>query len=227
MALSRDATKSHSFYAEQAQGIPKFGSSAEEVLHMNPDLVVRYWGGRKFLDVLKKAHIPVASPLYGNGSATLYKNLRLVGKALGQEQRAETMIVEHQQRYEALRGKPKMALRAAYITPGGTTAGVGTFVDDTLRLAGLQSVAAEFGLRGWQDFPLEALVQNPPDIIIGSFFDLENPRVANWSIARHKRIQKMMVEIPTILVPGRYLSCNGIFTLEAAEYIRKMVGKLW
>ena len=223
MALSRDATQSHSFYVDRAQGIPQFGATAEEVLHMNPDLVIRYWGGQKFLNILKRAHIPVVSPLYGSGAEMLYKNLRLVGKALDQEGLAEKLIAAHGVRLENIRQKPALALRAVYITPSGTTAGVGTFVDDMLRLAGLRTVAGELGLKGWQAFPLEALVHNPPDIIIGSFFDLDNPRIANWSIGRHGRIKEMMRTIPTILVPGRYLSCNGIFTLEAAEYIRERV----
>lgn len=220
MALSRDATQSHSFYADQAQGIRQFGATAEEVLHINPDLVIRYWGGRKFLDILARADIPVVSPRYGSGADMLYKNLRLVGKALDREAQAEKLIAAHFTRHENLRQKPALALRAVYITPSGTTAGTGTFVDDILHLAGLKTVAGELGLEGWQAFPLEALVHNPPDIIIGSFFDLDNPRIANWSIARHGRIKEMMDNIPTILVPGRYLSCNGIFTLEAAEYIR-------
>lgn len=225
MALSNEATDSHSFYADRAKGIAQFGATTEEVLYMKPDLVVRNWGGDKFLNILEKANIPVASIRYGRGIDMLYDNLRHVGEALGQGPRAEELITDHQQRYNKLRGQPPTGLRAVYITPSGVTAGTGTFVNDILRFAGLRSVAQELGLAGWQAFPLEALVHNPPDIIVGSFFDLDALPMANWSLARHGRIKKMMEKIPTIMVPGRYLSCNGIFTLEAAEYIRKRVRK--
>ena len=224
-ALSPDAKESHSFYADRAVGIRQFGATLEEILISKTDLVVRYWGGWDFLSLLEKTNIPVVSPLYGNGSETLYKNLNLVGRALGQEVRAAEMIKNHKIRYATLKGKAASNLRVAYITPSGITAGTGTFVDDLLRFAGFKTVSSELGIKGWQPFPLEAMVYNPPDIIIGSFFDLPNPRIASWSIIRHERIREMMREIPTIIVPGRYLSCNGIFTLEAAEYIRERIVK--
>jgi hypothetical protein len=36
----------------------------------------------------------------------------------------------------------------------------------------------------------------------------------------------MIESIPTIIVPGRYLSCNGIFSVDAAEYIHDHLERL-
>lgn len=220
MALSRDAGEIFSFYADRAQGLPQFGATAEEIIHMKPDLVVRNWQGYEFLPLLKDAGIPVASTLYGSTLDTLYKNIRQIGAALGQGTRAEELIGDYKRRHAALKALPPLSLRAVYITAGGVTAGKGTFIAETMRLAGLTVMVDEFDLTGWKPFPLERLVHTPPDIIIGGFFDQKKKYRLNWSISRHPRVAKMMEDIPTLMVGGRYLSCAGAFTIEAAEYIR-------
>lgn len=226
MALTTEAVEGHSFYKDKAQGLPLFRASSEEVLHMAPDIVIRNWGGTKMLPLLKRAHIPVASAEYGTGPEILYQNMRRIGLALKQSERAEHLIRDHQDRLTALKKRATSGLRAVYIAPGGITAGENTFVNGIIKLAGLASMSEEMGLMGWQPLPLEALVQNPPDIIIGSFFNQKNIHVSNWSLARHDRIREMIDTIPTIMVPGRYLSCNGIFSVDAAEYIHGELERL-
>lgn len=233
-ALTREAIASHSFYRRRAAGIPTFGASAEEILVINPDITIRSWGGFAMLPLLARAHIAVAATRYGTGSDILYDNIRAIGAALEQSDRATEIIRDHQYRLSHLAQKvaenraknPGRRLRAAYIAPGGITAGKDTFVHEIITLAGLTSISGELGLTGWQPLPLEALIQNPPDIIIGSFFDLDNLHVSHWSLTRHSRIKQMLDRIPTIMVPGRYLSCNGIFTIDAAEYIHDRLEEL-
>ncbi len=230
MALSLAAVQEHSFYRNRAQGIPLFRATAEEVLHMAPDMVIRNWGGFDMLPLLKRANIPVSSAEYGTGPEILYQNMRRIGLALDQSERAEQMIRDHKDRLSDLKkrvaGTPVRRLRAAYIAPGGITAGENTFVNGIIKLAGLASMSEELGLIGWQPLPLEGLIRNPPDIIIGSFFDQKNIHVSNWSLSRHGRIKEMIETIPTIIVPGRYLSCNGIFSVDAAEFIHDKLERL-
>lgn len=225
MALTTDATEAHSYYRKKAKGLPQFHTTSEEVLHMKPDIVIRSWGGSRMLPLLAGANIPVATTEYGSNPEILYDNMRLIGTALGQSERADRMIKDHQSRMTDLHDNQENFSvsghkpRAAYIAPGGITAGKDTFIDNIIRLAGLQPISEELGLVGWQPLPLEALVNNPPDIIIGSFFDMDNVHISNWSLTRHSHIKKMIDAIPTIMVPGRYLSCNGFFSMDAAEYI--------
>lgn len=232
MALTTDAVVNHSFFRDRARGLPLFTAVLEDVLHKAPDVVIRTWGGFKMLPVLKKANIPVATAKYGTDDKTLYQNMRLVAAALDQEQRAEQQIRDHQRRMAAVKFRATQVsrsqpIRVLYITPGGLTAGQDTFIDNIFSLAGLTSLSQEFGLRGWQPIPLENLIKNPPDLIIGSFFDQEEYHISSWSLSRHDLITKMINNIPTIFVPGRYLSCNGIFSVDAAEYIQGEVEKLF
>lgn len=232
MALTTDAIVNHSFFRDRARGLPLYSAVLEDVLHKKPDVVIRTWGGFKMLPVLKRAGIPVATAGYATNDETLYQNIRLVGAALRQPKRAEKLILDHQSRKSLVRNRAAQRarmnpIRVLYITPSGLTAGEDTFIDNIFILAGLTSLSQEIGLKGWQSIPLEHLIQNPPDLIIGSFFDQEQYQISNWSLARHNLITHMLTTIPTIIVPGRYLSCNGIFSVDAAEYIQQEVEKLF
>lgn len=221
MSLSIEADQSHSFYREQAKGLPKFHSTTEEVLTLSPDVVIRTWGGdTRMLRFLKRADIPVVTATYESDAAVVARNMEAFGRALGQESRSASLTKDYIERLERLAGSPRSSLVAAYVTPGGVTAGAGTFVDEIIALAGFASSAERYGLKGWQTMPLEKFVFDPPDVLIGSFYDLPGSQMSNWSLSRHARVKAMLEEIPVIYVPGRYLSCNGLFSVDAAEYIR-------
>ncbi|WP_138379424.1 ABC transporter substrate-binding protein [Luteithermobacter gelatinilyticus] len=226
LALSMDATARHSFYRERALGLPQVRATAEAILSRAPDQVVRYWSGWDMLDFLRKKNIRVTSAIYGSDQETLIRNIREVGQALNQADRAENKIKELKARFDRLKNLPRRNLRALYLTPSGVTAGKNTFVNDLIKLAGFDTLADELDLSGWRTLPLEMLVKHPPDIIIASFFDLDSNRPSNWSISRHRVIGRMVDQIPTIFVPGRYLSCNGIFVAEAADYITREANRL-
>ena len=40
---------------------------------------------------------------------------------------------------------------------------------------------------------------------------------------RHNSLIKMMKNIPTVNIPSSYLSCNGLFIVDAAEHIRTSI----
>ncbi len=232
IALTEDAIEDHSFYRDKAKDIPLFKATSEQVLRTSPEIVVRYWGGFKMLPLLERANISVVSAIYGTGQEILYDNMRRIGQALKQQARTEQLIQNNQLRFQAVKEKAKLIrlddrkFRTAYLTPGGITAGMNTFVADVMQLTGLKPLAEELGIEGWRPLPLETLINNPPDLIIGSFFDMGNLHISNWSLTRHHRIRKMIDDIPTIMVPGRYLSCNGIFSVDAAEYIQAELEKI-
>lgn len=77
-----------------------------------------------------------------------------------------------------------------------------------------------FDLEGWTQLSLERFVQNPPDVLIAGFFDQPSTTSSHWSLSRHARVKDMMDSLPTISIPSKYLACNGLFSVDAAELIR-------
>jgi len=219
LALSEEAHDIHSFYRERAAGLATTGNSAEEILMLSPELVVRTWGGYGILPFLDRSKISHVSATYGSDLETLYKNISLLGQKMGRGQVAARHVERLKLRVQRLKSAPKSPLKALYLTPGGVTAGKNTTVDKIIHLAGFDSISESMNVNGWQNLPLEQIMLNPPDLIIGSFFDLPTAQ-SPWSLSRHKRINSMLENIPTILLPGRYLACDGLFAVEAAEFIR-------
>lgn len=221
LGLSVEAGDVHSFYRERATGLHKTRADAESVLALRPDLVIRNWGGDpRMLSLLERAGIKVMTATYGRGSQVMFDNLRRFADAMGRSREAEQLINETQRDLAAATGAPRLGLTAAYVAPGGITAGSGTFVDEIIDAAGFDTSASRLGLEGWRPLPLEVFVKDPPDVIIASFFDLKQAKASNWSVARHARIRQMLTDTPTVYVPGRYFSCNGLFFADTVALIR-------
>lgn len=221
--LSPASQSSYAYYKDQAQGFPQLRAEAETIIDVNPTIVVRQWGGGfQAPDLLKGFGIDVAQIGFGHAFETAERNLRQMGDALHAEEKAEELIRNMRQRLDAidssLGAKPARP-RALYLTPGGVSAGKGTFVDVILTRAGVINITAEQGLAGWPAVDLEDLVLNPPDLIITGFFDLGAEQPSHWSIARHSYLQTLFDDVPTLHLPGRLLACSAWFSVEAVEHI--------
>lgn len=219
--VSPRARQAFSYHRERAAGLPVVQPVAEAVLDARPKLVVRFWGGnRRMTDLLARVGIETVSIVYGHESETIFANLTRVAAAFGRDGKADALIADQRHRIATLKALPPMGMRALYLTPSGTTGGTGTDIDALIRLAGLENVAVELGYTGWRTVSLEQLLLSPPDVFIGSFFDDSDVARSSWSVARHGRLAEIMSRVPTVNVPGRLLSCSGLFSVDAAEIIR-------
>ncbi len=227
VAVSYEAADVNSFFASRAVGLPTTNGSLEEVLLNKPELVVRTWRGSMAGDAMAaRLGTDTFQPAYAMSQADNLGNLISAAEVLGGSAKAAAMVADYEARWAALRSAPKSKLRAVYMTPSGFTAGEGTFVDDIIRLAGFETVAKDAGMRGWVPLPLEKMIMDPPDVVIGSFFNEGAVHISHWSGGRHGAYTRMIDDLPTIMVPSRYLSCSGAFFVDAAEYIRDEAAKL-
>ncbi|MEZ5930191.1 MAG: hypothetical protein R3C55_17145 [Parvularculaceae bacterium] len=92
-------------------------------------------------------------------------------------------------------------------------------IDAILGAAGVRNIAAENGLAYWGSLPAEAVVADPPALIVTGFFSANSERINHWSAARHPAFRKIFGETPTIHLSTDVLSCPGWFSLDAAETI--------
>ncbi len=225
-AVSPAATREFSYYADRAQGLPRTGAGAEEILKLSPDLVVRFFGGGyRTEEMLARFGIPVLDLTDGTTFDSVRDNLRKLGTALDQDARAAEIVSDMDRRLAAVATRAQglrtgAAPRAAYVTPGGVTAGRGTMVDTILHAAGLTNMANIQGRSGWVHFDLETLVLAPPQLIVASFFDHATVRSDHWTLASHSVLRDMMRDVPTIILPSRLMSCGGPFSVDAVERIQ-------
>ena len=226
-ALSPEARMSHSFYRVRAMDKPLFKATTEDVLLLKPDMVLRSWNGTpQTLNMIKEHGIPVHTVTYGEDINSFFNTMLTFGTLLNQTARAQALVEDYRKRLSNLKNAPKLNLTATYITSFGFTAGTDTYINEIIELAGLKTTAQTAGIKQWQALPLEQFLINPPDVIIGGFFDAEDPTPSNWSFMRHPQFAKKFEDIPTIMVSGGLLSCGGTFLIDAAEYIRAKAGEI-
>ena len=224
-AVSPAASSEYSYLAPRSAGLPQLRPSGEEVLLAEPDVVVRQWGGGfETSSYLKRFGIKVVQVSFGSDIQSARVNLRSIGAALGEPEKAEQLVRDMDLRLARVQAqlRPRAQRpRAIYVTPGGLSTGAGTIVHDVMRAAGVVNMGAEGGRRGWQETNLEAIALDPPDLIVGAFFDLKANDVSYWSIARHSFLREVMAETPTVLLAGAQVACSAWFFVDAVEAIHE------
>ena len=221
LALSPAAQHEYSYMRAKAIGVPTVRSTAEEVLMLRPDKVVRQWGGGyEATGVLTRFGLPVVKIENGHSMEIMRNNLIIAGKALGQMERAQVLIDDFDARLARLKKFGATNRPAAiYITPSSSTTGGETYVDQLLNLGGVENLMAHTGRTGWIPLNLEALALSPPDLVVTGYFDLKTNHQNHWSIARHSFLRKILKNTPTVHIPSDELSCSAWFNLFAAERI--------
>lgn len=226
VGLSEDATSVYSFFKKRAAGIPQLRGSSEEILALGPDMVLRHWRGSPQIDVLfERAGIQALTIPFTNSPNAALQTLVDFGDKIGRGEQARAFVSERKAMQTILDTLPSSNLKALYVTPSGYTAGTGTSVTNIITAAGLDTIAEDYALQGWQPLPLEAIAQTKPDLLITSYFELPSP-ASRWSLSQNPLVNQLLEELPVISLPASMLSCNGLFDIDAATYIRTEASKL-
>jgi len=142
----------------------------EQILRLDPDLIfVASYSRAEFVDLLNAAGAPVFRFAGFNRIDDIKTNIRIVGAAVGEEERAEDQIRRMELRIdEAKSGIPPDAAppRLMSYTAPGFTAGADTLFDEVARMAGAVNVAAEEGVVGIQKIDAEQITAWEPDFLI-------------------------------------------------------------
>jgi iron complex transport system substrate-binding protein len=172
--VARDSTSN---WPEAAAKLPDVGYmralSPEGVLSVNPTgiLALQGSGPKEAVDVLKKSSVPfIEVPDHYNHQGILEK-IRVVGKALGVDAKAEKLASETDAKLTAAEKQTaaiKDRKRVLFVlsTQGGKilAAGSDTAADGIIRLAG--AVNAVEGFSGYKGMTDEAIVSARPDVIL-------------------------------------------------------------
>ena len=215
--LSFRAEAGDSYLAAQAKGLPKRRATLESLLAVQPEVVVREWGGDALLvRRLEARGVRVTTLADVTDFDGIRANVRQAAEALREPARGEALI-RGMDRDLGQAGERPSGKRAAYLTPGGATAGPGTLVDAMLRAAGLSN--AEPG-PGYRTLSLERLALQPPEALVLGFFDAFSLGRAWWSPARAGPMQAARARALASL-PGKVLSCPAWFAADGALTLAK------
>jgi len=207
-ALSPDASKAFSYMRETAKGLPTVRPHAEDVLKLNPDIVVRsYGGGPNAQAFFERAGIEVVNIGWANDIDSIKHITQDIATKLGNETLGQSMSADIDARLAGLpqNQSPQTSL---YMTPSGVTSGSGSLVHEMLIF---------HTTPGWQSLPLERLAHEKPDMIAAAFFDTKSQNKDHWSAMRHPIAQSQLKAVSTVKLDGSWTSCGAWYLLDAIE----------
>ena len=213
LALSPDAGQDFSYLRAAAAGLPTVRPRAEDVLALEPDLVVRnYGGGPRAPAFFERAGVPVLQIDFAPDIDAVRDRIRQAAAALEAPERGEGLIADMDARLERARAAAPDA-DTLYLAPSGVAAGSGTFVDHLIAAAGLDNFSDE---SGWRSIPLERLVYETPDVYAVPRFERTNHNMV-WTPFRHPLAVRRVQAGPTMPIDGATTSCGAWFLADAVE----------
>lgn len=218
LALSPDAGAPFSYLKDEAKGLPTVRSTAEDVMILKPDLVVRsYGGGPNAEHFFTRAGIPVLNIGWASNLEDIKRVTLEVATGLGAQDKGQSLTAEIDKRLAAiaqgLQKRKAQDINILYMTPSGTTAGSG-LIQDMIEQAGLKNFETQ---PGWRSLPLERLAYEQPDMVAAAFFDTNSLEKDRWSAMRHPLARAQIQSRPTVALNGSWMSCGAWFALDAVE----------
>ncbi|MBX2824953.1 MAG: ABC transporter substrate-binding protein [Gammaproteobacteria bacterium] len=216
--LSRD--EAGSYYFQRAQSLPVSNATAEELLALNPDLVVAgTYTTQHTVRMLTELGLRIETLPIANSVDQLLDNLEKMGDWLGQHQRARREIEEIKKRLASLTPSSGQRPLAAVYDPNGYTVGDQTLRGHMLTLAGWDNLAAQQGVQYFGSMSLETLIVNAPDAIVESPYS-----PGTWSraqrLTRHPALGVQGINPKVITLPSRSTICAGPWTLDVIEQLQ-------
>jgi iron complex transport system substrate-binding protein len=215
-----------SLVAEQAQRYPSNRGSAEEILQLHPDVVIasRSWAGGRQGQLLAEHGIRIVVLPNPQTFPTILAATQKLADEIGRGQEGKRLVDDVQQRIEKLQ-RTQVPLTALYLRSNGGSAGKNTFVDSVFDALGLINMPARAGISGWGRYPLEQLVQEPPQLLVLGYFERQRP-LSKSLYAQHRAVRELLEQRPHVDVPTTYWGCGGWQLVEAAERIAAQIAQL-
>jgi iron complex transport system substrate-binding protein len=161
-------------YAPDAESAKKYptlkGSSAEDILRFNPDLVLMTsFSPADSVAIIKRSGVKLYILEKYETLEDVYSSLLEVGELLGQRGSAEALIAACKVRVNSLAGALKGVVATRVLSAGvyPYISGLNTSFQDMCHHAGAINVAAEAGINGVVPIPSEKILSWKIDVLVG------------------------------------------------------------
>jgi iron complex transport system substrate-binding protein len=213
-ALSRNARDPElSAAAGRAKGVRILRNGMEEVLAIQPDLILGYPIGPGLVAGAPPGRWTMVGLANAESYPMILDQIRAVARAIGHPDRGEALIAR-MNRDLAILPKAKRTGVAAYYQRRGYLTGTGTLVDDMMRRVGLINLAAKLGKPALAQVPLEQMVAARPDwLIVESATDRVQDQ--GTEMLHHPALRA----IPRISLPQSWTVCGGPAYVSATQKI--------
>jgi iron complex transport system substrate-binding protein len=210
----------------QAAKFPQLrASDAEAILRFHPDLVLMASYSRpETVAQIRRAGIAVIVMDRFDTLEDTCADLRQIGRAVGHEDRAESLVATLRERVEALAKRLAGVAPVRLLAPSsyGYIAGRDTTFDDLCRHAGAVNVAAEAGLEGHAPIPAEKVLAWKVDRLVLEGTDRAAALLRVRQIAPFKYTDAA-IQGRCVLLPESLLATVSQHRVDAYEALAKAI----
>ncbi len=229
-SLSKDEKYSH--YSELAQHIQINRGLAEEIIILEPDLVLAgSYTATGTTALLRQLGYRVMTFQPALDIDEFRNSFLRLATVIGAIDKANQLLTQMDKDIAEIM-KPETTLwpRAIIYQPNGFSPGFQSLANEMLNIAGITNLAVEFNIEGGGFVPLEQLVVAKPDVIILPGRIERFPALSNI-VLTHPVLSfihgRGMTE-PSMLrieLPEKYWSCGGTFIAAAAARLAMLVSE--
>lgn len=206
----------YSAVAAKAGDIPLNHGRAEEVLRLDPDLVLAgTYTSRATVALLRRLDYRVVEMAPPRDIGAVREQIRRIARVLGVPERGEALIAAFNRKLRAAAPAERAARPTAIVyEPNGIAIGAGELADAAVEAAGLRNLAAEMGLSGPSHLSLEHLVTARPDVLVLQGHGEDAPSQAT-RLLDHPALRHLRQSTATAVVPEALWTCGGPQLAEA------------
>ncbi|MBX9859603.1 MAG: ABC transporter substrate-binding protein [Sphingomonas sp.] len=205
----------------QARRFAAIDGSAEAIVALRPDLVLAS-GSLTPATSAALARLGIRKVELGLPQSIVDSEaqVRDIARAVGHPERGEALAAEMAAAVVAARA-PGAPVPALIWEGGGLVPALGTLPDEMLRTAGFANQAATYGLRNWDQLPLERLVARPPQVLLTPPGAARDDRLLG-----HPVLRRLRTRIAVRDFPERLLFCGGPTIIDALARLRTVRASL-
>ena len=213
-----------SYYYEKARSYPVNEGHAEQILNLQPDIVIAgQYSSPHTVALLKDTGLQIHTLPLANTIEAVFENIQSVALWVGHAERGEVVVAELRDRlarisqFDASKAEGLQPI-AAVFDPNGYTSGATTLRGQMMEIAGFRNAASEAGIERYGNLSLERIININPDALIESPYS-----PGTWSraqaMSQHPALRRAGINPQVIPVASRMTVCGGPWTVDVIEQL--------
>ena len=213
---SRDPWRST--IANLAATMPYTNETAEEVVALRPDLVLASrHSAIATRNALKRVGVRFELFDVPQSIDESTDQIRRLATLLHREAEGAALIGRIQSAIDRAKPAPnERTLTAAIYQPGGLSTGANTVTGQLMHIAGLDNIAARYGVKSYRPLSLELLISEPPDVLLIGDTTFGAPTHAE-RLVHHRALRALQYRMSREPFPARLIYCAGPAMIDALD----------